>query len=439
MSARNEGLPTRLSKVIERMVGIVAQAAPERVDGSDSQLQGACGHILILVENTTVPSDRRVWQESQALIEAGFRVSVICPAGDTLDREGETVIDGVRILRYRLRRATGGLLSYAGEYAFALWHTLWLALKVRRAGRIDVVHACNPPDILFLVALVLRPGGTQFVFDHHDLVPELFVSRFPHGNRIFQRMTRYAERATFAAADAVISTNNTYRRLAIERGKVAPDRVVVVRNGPDLRHFTRQEPDPTLRRGKTHLLTYLGEMGAQDGIDYALRAIQLLKDEIGRDDIHCIFMGAGDEFDAIVELSAELGLTEIVEFTGWVQDEFIKRCLSSADVCLAPDPLSPLNDASTMVKIGEYMAMGKPIVSFDLTETRVSAGEAAAYVPDNDEYAFAQAIDALLKDPARRSQMGELGRRRVEERLCWDVSSRILVDFYRQLLGRPAE
>ena len=439
MSSRNDGQPTRLPKLIERMVGIVARAAPEPVDGNDSQLQRTCGHVLILVENNSVPGDRRVWQESQALIEAGFRVSVICPVGDTLDHERETVIDGVRILRYRLRLATGGVFSYAGEYAFALWHTLRLALKVRRAGRIDVVQACNPPDILFLVALVLRPGGTRFVFDHHDLVPELFVSRFPHGNRVLQRLTRYAERVTFAAADAVISTNNTYRRVAIERGKVAPDRVVVVRNAPDLRHFTRQQPDPSLRRGKTYLLTYLGVMGPQDGVDYALRAIRLLRDEIGRDDIHCIFMGAGDEFDAIVSLTAELGITEIVEFTGWVQDEFIKRCLSSADVCLAPDPLSPLNDASTMIKIVEYMAMGKPVVSFDLTEARVSAGDAAVYGPPNDEHAFALAIDALLTDPERRRRMGEVGRRRVEEQLSWEVSRQTLVDFYRHLLNQPAE
>jgi glycosyltransferase involved in cell wall biosynthesis len=461
MSSRNEGQPTRLPKVIERMLGgshrvgraarerlrwrfivnrgvATAHNAPEdRVIGADSPAHQTSGHIVILVENFSVPSDRRVWQESQALVEAGFRVSVICPAGDTRDRERETVIDGVRVLRYQLRPATGGLLGYAREYTFALWHTLRLALKVRSAGRIDVVQACNPPDILFLVALVLRLSGTRFVFDHHDLVPELFVSRFTDGHRVLQRLTRYAERLTFAAADAVVSTNDTYRRVAIERGKVAPDRVVVVRNGPDLRRFTPREPDLTLRRGKAHLLTYLGVMGYQDGVDYALRAIRLLKDEIGRDDIHCIFMGSGDEFDALVALTAELGISDIVQFTGWVQGEFIQRCLSSADVCLAPDPLNPLNDASTMIKIVEYMAMGKPIVSFDLTESRVSAGEAAVYVPCNDEHAFAQAIDALLKDPERRRRMGEVGRRRVEEQLSWEVSRRTLVDFYRQLLAQP--
>lgn len=397
-------------------------------------------HILILVENLSVPSDRRVWQESRALVEAGFKVTVICPVGVTRDRESETVIDGVQILRYPLRPAAGGPLGYAREYAFALWHTLRLAIKVRRAGRIDAVQACNPPDLLFLIARILRPGGTRFVFDHHDLVPELFLSRFPDGGPILQRLIRYAERLSFASADAVISTNETYRRVAIERGKVAPDRVAVVRNAPDLRRFTRREPDPSLRRGKAYLLVYLGVMGPQDGVDYALRALRLLRDKIGPDDIHCIFMGAGDSFDAMVAFSAELGITDIVEFTGWVQDdEFIQRCLSSADVCLAPDPLNPLNNVSTMTKIAEYMAMGQPIVSFDLAEARVSAGDAAVYVPCNDEYAFAMAIDALLKDPARRRRMGEVGRRRIEEQLSWEVSRQTLVEFYRRILGQPIE
>jgi glycosyltransferase involved in cell wall biosynthesis len=397
-------------------------------------------HILILVENLSVPTDRRVWQESRALVEAGFKVTVICPAGLTRDRETECVIDGVRILRYPLRPAEGGLLGYIGEYALALWHTLRLAIKVRRAGRVDVVQACNPPDLLFLIALVLRPGGTRFVFDHHDLVPELFLSRFPDGGPMLRWLIRWAERLTFAAADAVISTNETYRRVAIDRGKMPPDRVAVVRNAPDLRRFIKREPDPSLRRGRAHLLAYVGVMGPQDGVDYALRAVRLLRDKVGRDDVHCIFMGAGDAFDAMVALSAELGITDIVEFTGWVQDdEFIQRCLSSADVCLAPDPMNPLNNASTMIKVAEYMAMGRPIVSFDLAETRVSAGDSAVYVPDNDEYEFALAIDALLKDPARRRRMGEVGRRRVEDKLSWEVSRQALVEFYRRIIGQPIE
>ncbi|MGP4056529.1 glycosyltransferase family 4 protein [Mycobacterium sp. 4D054] len=392
-------------------------------------------HILILVENLSVPFDRRVWQEAQALTHAGFRVTVICPTGAGQDTEREVVIEDVRILRYPLRPATGGPKGYLREYTFALWHTLRLAVKVRREGRVDVVHACNPPDLLFLVALMLRPGGTRFVFDHHDLVPELFLSRFAGGGQLLYRLTRAVERMTFAAADAVISTNESYRRVAIERGGMSPDRVTVVRSAPDLGRFMPQQPHGDLRRGKGFLLAYLGVMGPQDGVDYALRAVRLLRDEVGRDDFHCIFMGAGDVLPDMVALGEELGISDIVEFPGRVPDEFVQRCLSTADVCLSPDPSNPLNDVSTMNKVVEYMAMGRPIVSFDLTEARVSAGEAAIYVPGNDELAFARAIDALLQDPQRRRGMGELGRRRVEQELSWEVSSRNLIRFYRELLG----
>jgi glycosyltransferase involved in cell wall biosynthesis/2-polyprenyl-3-methyl-5-hydroxy-6-metoxy-1,4-benzoquinol methylase len=396
-------------------------------------------HILILVENLSVPFDRRVWQESRALVDAGFDVTVISPTGASQDREREVWLDGVRILRYPLRAATGGPIGYLSEYSLALFHTLRLAIKVRREERVDVVHACNPPDLLFLIALVLRPFGARFVFDHHDLGPEMFLSRFPNGGRILYWLTRIVERLTFACADAVISTNESYRRVAIERGKVDPDDVVVVRTAPDLSRFVRQEPDEDLRRGKTHLLAYVGVMGPSDGVDYAVRALHQLRTVVGREDFHCIMMGAGDTFDDQVALAEELGLTDVVEFPGRVSDEFVRRCLSTADVCLAPDPLNPLNDVSTMNKVVEYMAMERPIVSFDLVEARVSAGDAAVYVPANDELAYARAIAALLDDPGRRRVMGEVGYRRVAEELSWDVSRRALVRFYERLLPAAAD
>ena len=394
-------------------------------------------HILILVENLSVPFDRRVWQESRALTEAGFKVTVICPAGSSQDREAEAVIEGVRILRYPLRAATAGPIGYLSEYSTALWHTLRLALKVRREGPVDIVHACNPPDLLFLIALVLRCAGARFVFDHHDLGPEMYLSRFPPGGRALYWMTRMVERLTFAAADAVISTNQSYRRIAIERGKVDPGKVVVVRTAPDLGRFVRQDADDSLRRGKPYLLAYLGVMGPSDGVDYAVRAIQQLREVRGRNDFHCIFMGAGDSHDEVKALSAQLGLSDVVEFPGRVSDEFVRRCLSTADVCLAPDPQNPLNDVSTMNKVVEYMAMERAIVSFDLIEARVSAGDAAVYVPPNDERAYAEAIDALLDDPDRRRRMGACGYRRVADELSWDVSRRTLVDFYRSIIEKP--
>jgi glycosyltransferase involved in cell wall biosynthesis len=392
-------------------------------------------HILILVENLSVPFDRRVWQESRALVEAGFRVTVICPTGLNQDHRLEETIEGVRILRYPLRPAAGGPVGYIREYSLALWHTLRLAIKVRREGRVDAVQACNPPDLLFLVALVLRPFGARFVFDHHDLVPELFRSRFAGSREALYKLTALVERLTFAAADAVISTNESYRQVAIERGKMSPDRVTVVRSAPDLSRFILQPSDDSLRHGKRYLLAYLGVMGPQDGIDYALRAVKRLRDDFGRDDVYCIFMGAGDAYNAMVALSKELGIDDFVEFPGRVPDEFLQRCLSTADVCLSPDPRNPLNDVSTMNKVLEFMAMGRPIVSFDLVEARVSAGDAAVYVPANDELAFAEAIDALLNDPQRRREMGEVGLQRVKGALSWSVSRQNLIEFYRRLLG----
>ncbi|MFH5232749.1 glycosyltransferase family 4 protein [Antrihabitans spumae] len=393
------------------------------------------GHILILVENLSVPFDRRVWQESRALVGAGYQVTVICPKGAKQDTEAEATIEGVRILRYPLRAATGGPLGYLREYSLALWHTLRLAVQVRRRGPVHVVHACNPPDLLFLIALVLRPFGTKFVFDQHDLVPELFLSRFSSGGGPLLLVSKLVERMTFALADAVISTNESYRKVAIERGKMAAERVSVVRSAPDLSRFIPRDPDPSLSRGKKYLGAYLGVMGPQDGVDYALRAVAHLRNEIGRTDTHFVFMGGGDAFDDMVALSKELGIDDIVEFTGRVPDEFLQTCLSTADICLSPDPKNPLNDVSTMNKVVEYMAMARPLVSFELVEARVSAAEAAVYVPANDEAAFAVAIDELLDDPVRRKEMGEFGRDRVQRELSWDTSRGNLIAFYERVFA----
>lgn len=393
-------------------------------------------HVLVLVENLSVPFDRRVTQESRALVEAGFQVTVICPRGTEIDREPEATLDGIRILRYPLRAAAGGAGGYLREYATALWHTLRMAVRVARREPVHAVHACNPPDLLFLVALALRPFGARFVFDHHDLVPELYLSRFTARRGALYWFSRLLERVTFAVADGVISTNESYRDIAVERGRVDPSRIAVVRSGPQLDRFVRRAPDPALRRGKKHLLAYLGVMGPQDGVDYALRAVAELRDS-GRDDVHAIFMGGGDALEDMRALCAELRLEDVVEFPGRVPDEFVQRCLSTATVCLSPDPKSPLNDLSTMNKVVEYMAMARPIVSFDLKEAHVSAGEAAVYVPDDDVVGFAKEIDRLLDDPERCAEMGARGRERVEKALSWDESRRRLVAFYDRLLGVP--
>ncbi|WP_279328133.1 glycosyltransferase family 4 protein [Streptomyces sp. OS603R] len=390
--------------------------------------KGARGRrALILVENLSVPFDRRVWQECRTLRDAGWEVDVICPQGTKRDTEPEAVIDGVRIHRYPLRAATGGPAGYLKEYGAALWHTARLARKV---GPVDVVHACNPPDLLFLPALRLKRQGAAFVFDQHDLVPELYLSRFGRGKDLLYRGVCALERATYRAADVVLATNESYKDVAVRRGGRRPEDVFVVRSAPDTERFHPVGPEPELKRGKPHLLCYLGVMGPQDGVDYALRALAKLRDEVGRTDWHAVFVGAGDTFDAMVELSRELGLDGQVEFTGRVPDADLVRRLSTADVCLSPDPCNPLNDVSTMNKVLEYMVMGRPIVSFDLKEARVSAGEAAVYAKGDDEGEFAALIARLLDDPEQRSRMGKSGQERINGPLAWRNSQAALLAAY---------
>jgi glycosyltransferase involved in cell wall biosynthesis len=384
------------------------------------------GRALIFVENLSVPFDRRVWQECRALREAAYEVAVVCPRGAKQDREPYTEIEGVEIHRYPLKPATGGWTGYLKEYPLALWHSWRLA---RRLGRFDIVHICNPPDLLFLVALPHKLRGARVIFDQHDLVPELYESRFGRGRDLLYRGVVALERLTYRLADVVIATNGSYRQAAIDRGKKAPERVFVVRSAPDLSRFVGGTADPALKRGKRYLLSYLGVMGPQDGVDYALKSLVALR-ELRPDDWHAVFVGGGDCFDEMRALATELDLDDHVTFTGRIPDEELLACLHTADVALSPDPHNPLNDVSTMNKVMEYMACGLPIVSFELREARVSAGEAARYVPCNDTDAFAAATSALLDDPAERERRGRIGQARVAGELSWDHSKTHLLASY---------
>lgn len=378
-----------------------------------------------------MPFDRRVWQECEALTAAGYAVTVICPQGQSQDREPFEVIGDVEIHRYQLRSARR-FHGYLREYATALFRTWQLARRTARNGSFAVVQACNPPDLLFLAVLPLRRRGARFIFDHHDLVPELYLSRFGRGRDAGHRATLLFERVAFALAHVVIATNDSYRRVALTRGSKRPEDVFVVRSGPARDRFVPVSPAEELKRGKPHLLAYLGVMGPQDGVDYALRALSRLR-EI-RQDWHAIFVGSGDVFDEMTSLAAELRLDGSVEFTGRVSNAELVRILSTADIGLAPDPKNPLNDVSTMNKIVEYMAMGLPVVSFDLVEARVSAAGAALYARPNDESDFAAQIASLLDHPERREQMAELGRRRAHGELSWDYSAKQLLRAYARAL-----
>jgi glycosyltransferase involved in cell wall biosynthesis len=305
--------------------------------------------------------------------------------------------------------------------------------RLARERRFDVVHAANPPDFLLATAADLKRRGTRMVFDHHDLMPELYRSRFGAGAGL--RAVLACERMSFALADVVVSTNDSYRRIAIQRGGKDAADVFVVRNGPDLDRFTPVAADPQLKRGRPHMLAYLGMMGPQDGIDNAIESLSVLAAR--RDDWHAIFIGRGEVLEDMRALARRRGIAERVEFAGWRGDDDIRRILSTADVCLAPDPPSPLNDVSTMIKIPEYLAMGRPVVSYDLHESRVSAGPSALYAEDGDPRNFARCVGELLDDPARRAEMGAEGLRRVRTELAWQLSAPVLVEAYDHALARP--
>jgi glycosyltransferase involved in cell wall biosynthesis len=360
-------------------------------------------------------------------------VSVICPKGDG-DPDFE-VLDGVRLHKYDPPPPASGVASFGYEFAYCLEQTRRRLHAIHRVDPVDAVQACNPPDTFFLIVRGLRRQGVRFVFDQHDLCPEVYAARFADPRASVLKTLLWLERSTYRAADHVIATNESFKAVAMERGALGPDDVTVVRSGPKAATMRRGTPDPSVREGRRHLCAYLGIMGPQDGVDLVLDAADVLVNQRGRDDIQFGLMGFGDCFDDLRARAASLGLDDHVTFTGRADDEMISRYLSTADVGLSPDPKNPMNDRSTMNKTLEYMAFELPVVSFDLHETRVSAGPAALYVDSDDVTAYADAIEALLADPHRRAAMGAAGRQRIEESLSWETSARAYVGVYDRLFG----
>jgi glycosyltransferase involved in cell wall biosynthesis len=373
--------------------------------------------VLIIVENLPCPFDRRVWQEALALHSNGYQVSIICPKGRGYEKRFE-VMEGIHIYRHALPIEAKSAIGYALEYGIALSMEFWLSLKVAFTRGFDVIHACNPPDTIFLLGRFYRIFGKRFIFDHHDINPELYEAKFERRD-IWYRLMCLLERWTFAAADISIATNESYRNIAIERGGMSPDSVFVVRSGPDLKRIKRVPPNIALRRGRSFLVAYVGVIGSQEGLDLLLKAVCLMRDELGRTDAHFVIMGDGTELDYLRDLSRELKVDGLVEFTGRVSEAQLWETLGSSDVCVNPDRVNDMNDKSTMNKILEYMALGKPIVQFQLTEGRVSAGAASEYAAPNDPLDFAKKLCDLLDDPSRREEMGRIGKLRVEGELAW--------------------
>ncbi len=386
----------------------------------------------MIVENLPVPFDRRVWQEARALAEAGYRLSIICPKGRGFERGRET-LEGIEIYRHALWEAAGPL-GYLVEYLWALAAEFWLAIRVYARTRFRVLHAANPPDTIFLIGLFFKLFGVRFIFDHHDLNPELFEAKFGRRGWLY-RLVVLAERMTFRAADVAIATNESYREIAIGRGGLSADRIFIVRSSPDLGRIRLGPPQPELKEGRAHLVTYHGVMGPQEGLDLLLEAIEdIVKNRKRRDTLFAL-IGSGTEFGRLKELARRKQLEPFVRFTGRVTDEQLAAYLSTADVSVAPDPKNPMNDKSTMNKILEAMAYARPVVLFDLTEGRRSADDAALYARPNDPRDLAEHIVRLLDSAELRQELGARGRNRVEERLNWENEKKALWLAYRKALG----
>ena len=384
--------------------------------------------ILIVVENLPVPFDRRVWQEARTLQQNGADVTIICPVGKGYSDRYQ-FLEGIHIYRHPLPLDASGSFGYLAEYATALYWETRLAWKVLLKHGFDTIQGCNPPDLIFLVAWQFKLLGKKYIFDHHDINPELFEAKF-NRRGFFWRLLIFCEWLTFKTADVVISTNESYRKIAIERGHKSPEKVFVVRSGPDLNRIKAVAPNSSLKNGRDFLIGYVGVMGDQEGIDLLLQAAAYLVHNIGRKDIQFILVGGGPALNGIKDMASGLGLADYVHFTGRAPDQLLFEVLSTADVCVNPDRVNPMNDKSTMNKILEYMALGKPIVQFDVTEGRFSAQEASLYANANDPIDFAEKILSLLADPEKRERMGKFGKNRIETQMAWTYEVRSLINAY---------
>jgi glycosyltransferase involved in cell wall biosynthesis len=374
--------------------------------------------VLIIVENLPVPFDRRVWSIATTLRSAGYVISVICPKARGYETPEET-IDGIHVYRHPLPVEARGAAAYLIEYPLALFWEFILSVKVAWRHGFDAVHACNPPDLIFLVALFYKIfGRKRFLFDHHDVNPELYEAKFARRD-LFWRCLLLAERLTFRTADVSIATNESYRRVAIHRGRMPPDKVFVVRSGPAVERVKAVRPAPKWRNGRRYMVGYVGVISQSEGLDLLLASIEHIAHQRKRDDIQFVIVGRGPDLERITSVAGKMGLMDRVTFPGRVDDPTLFEILSTADVCVNPDPVTQMNDVSTMNKIMEYMALAKPIVQFDVTEGRYSAQEASLYAAADDPIDFGDKIIELIDNPDQRARMSEFGQRRLQDVLAW--------------------
>ena len=419
---RHSVVPIALDRIAERLLDVYR-----------SVLERRRPRVLMIVENLPVPFDRRVWQEARTLRDAGWRVAIISPRRGRFTSPRE-VVEGIEILRHPLPEARGSM-GYLVEYGVALFWQTWLAWWTYVRSGFEVIHACNPPDLIFLVASPFRLLGVRFVFDHHDLCPELGEAKLEKSalTPLYDRILRLAERATFRLAEVSIATNQSFADIAVTRGGMHPNDVFVVRSAPDARLWSPVPEDPAVREGRRFVVGYVGVMGAQEGLSEFLSVVEDIFSRRGRRDVLFLLVGDGSELPRLRAEATRRGIDAAVRFTGRVPDEDLVRLLSSCDLCVNPDPTTRLNDLSSMNKIVEYMALGKAIVQFDLREGRVTAQEASSYVPPGDLAAFADAIVTLLDYTGRRLAMGAASRRRFLEDLAWEHQAPALRRCYARL------
>jgi glycosyltransferase involved in cell wall biosynthesis len=415
---------------------------------------GYAGKVLMLVENS-LPWDQRVYREAQTLHKSGYKVTVI-----SLKKKGQTtreILNGIIVYRIpplelfekkasekkgilnRIFAQLKSLIGYLVEYFYFSFMCLLFSFYALLREGFDVVHAHNPPDTLFIIGGFYKIFGKKFVFDHHDLSPELYLSRFNCEKNFIYKVLEMFEILSIKCSDVTIATNESYKSIEIKRGGINPENVFIVRNGPDLERVRLVQKDPDLLKLGKSIIAYCGVMGPQDGVDYLLRAIRILAYDLGRTDFLCLIIGRGDAFEDLKKLAEDLKIQEFVRFTGFIPDADMYRYMSTADICVDPDPSSPLNDVSTWIKIMEYMALGKPIVSFDLKETRFSARDSAIYVEPNNEKEFAKAIVQLMDDPDMRKRLGDYGRERILNDLNWNIVGNNLISAYDCLFNKKRD
>ncbi len=392
-------------------------------------------HVVFIVENLSVPFDRRVWREAKALKENEARVSVICPKGFNQDKSSFENIDGIDIYRYSLPLTQSSAFGYLGEYLKAFFATLFILLRINSKFKVSAIHVANPLEIFFPLGWLGKILGYKFIFDHHDLSPESFAYKFKSSkNSVVFKIILLLEKLTVRTSSFVFTTNESMKEIVMKRDKLDESKIAIVRNGPD-KGFMPVKENYLLKKGRKYLLGYIGVMGTTDGVENIIKAVDYLIKEKNIKDFYVILIGYGDEYDNHLSLISKLGLNDYVEMPGRLPDKEVKEILSTCDICLAPDPENGLNEFHTMNKIMDYMRFGKPIVSFNLKESIYSAGKAALYIKNNDIKQFAEAIITLMNNEELRNKMGEFGKEKVENKLTWEYSKNILLKSYKNIFS----